>query len=140
MRLPAELMNVNSQMYSALSGTGDNTQDSLMLQLSGTKRLTLIDPLQLRATYPIVQDAEYWQRVRPGSYHRRRPGGRAYDMDRVAHFPLVNVTHPDLVRHPRFASVRPIVVTLEPGDALLLPVHWLHQVDSRGPTLVLIIC
>ena len=43
-----------------------------MLQLSGTKRLTLIDPLHLRATYPIIQDAEYWERTRPGSYRRRR--------------------------------------------------------------------
>ena len=62
-----------------------------------------------------------------------RPGARAYDMDRVTHFPLVNASHPDLVRHPRFASVTPITVELQPGDALLLPVHWLHQVESWPP-------
>ena len=45
---------------------------------------------------------------------------------------LVDVTNPDLERFPRFAEAMAHAqsAVLEPGDAIYLPFHWWHAVDS----------
>ena len=68
------------------------------------------------------------QRVAPGQFTRTTTTTRELD-----NFPLVNVTHPDLERHPLFAQAHVFKITLQPGDALLLPAYWFHQVDSAAP-------
>ena len=49
-------------------------------------------------------------------------------------FPLVNVTHPDLARHPLFRDALEnngvFEVEVPEGAALLLPAYWHHQVES----------
>lgn len=43
----------------------------------------------------------------------------------------VDVSNPDLGRHPRFADAKPHMrVVLDAGDALFIPEGWWHQVDS----------
>lgn len=48
---------------------------------------------------------------------------------------LVDVHNPDLARFPRFADAlkRAQVAELEPGDAIYIPFHWWHGVDSLAP-------
>jgi len=45
---------------------------------------------------------------------------------------LVDLTAPDLDRFPRFAQAmeRAQAATLEPGDAIYIPFHWWHGVES----------
>jgi len=45
---------------------------------------------------------------------------------------LVNLSNPDLERFPRFAEAMEHAQSalLEPGDAIYLPFHWWHAVDS----------
>lgn len=48
---------------------------------------------------------------------------------------LVDVQNPDFERFPRFAEAlkRAQVAELEPGDAIYIPFHWWHGVDSLAP-------
>ena len=48
---------------------------------------------------------------------------------------LVDIQHPDLDRFPRYAEAAETAQTalLEPGDAIYLPFHWWHGVDSLEP-------
>jgi len=48
---------------------------------------------------------------------------------------LVDLEAPDLERFPRFAVARETAqtATLEPGDAIYIPFHWFHAVDSLEP-------
>ncbi|HEY1606699.1 MAG TPA: cupin-like domain-containing protein [Allosphingosinicella sp.] len=47
---------------------------------------------------------------------------------------LVDLDHPDLDRFPRFAEAAATAQSamLEPGDAIYIPFHWWHGVDSLG--------
>lgn len=99
-------------------------QDSVLLQLSGRKRFTIIDPARMQAAYPAVMKQERLVRDAPGKYSRV---GTPVEID---NFPLVNLTHPDLERHPLFNDAQMMTVELAPGDALLLPAAWYHQVES----------
>jgi len=48
---------------------------------------------------------------------------------------LVDLEKPDLDRFPRFekAAQTALQATLEPGDAIYIPYHWWHGVDSLEP-------
>jgi hypothetical protein len=53
---------------------------------------------------------------------------------------LVDPAAPDLERFPRFAAAaqKAEVAVLEPGDAIYLPFHWWHAVDSLDPVNVFV--
>lgn len=53
---------------------------------------------------------------------------------------LVDARTPDLARFPRFAAAqsRALSVELAPGDAIVIPSQWWHQVDSLEPVSGLI--
>lgn len=99
-------------------------QDSVLLQVSGSKTFTIIDPATLHAAYPCVAYLEQLRRVGPGKFDA------VVTPRELDNFPLVNVTHPDLHRHPLFKDAITFQITVHPGDALLLPAYWFHQVDS----------
>lgn len=103
-------------------------QDSVLLQISGTKRFTILDPAKLQAAYPCVAYIKQLRRVGPGQFAEPMITSREVD-----NFPLVNITHPDYERYPLLKEAKVFTVTLEPGDALLLPAYWYHQVDSYAP-------
>lgn len=52
----------------------------------------------------------------------------------------VNLRDPDLDRFPRFADALETAqeATLEPGDAVFIPILWWHGVDSLGPLNILV--
>lgn len=53
-----------------------------------------------------------------------------------AHQPCrVAPSAPDLERYPLFAQARGIEVILEPGDVLVNPVGWFHEVYALGPVI-----
>ena len=104
-------------------------QDSILLQLSGTKKFTIVDPARLPASYPCVQLMTQLVRRAPGVFDARET---ERELD---NFPLVNVTHPDLARHPLFrdALEQRVFGGGARGAALLLPAYWHHQVDVAAP-------
>lgn len=53
---------------------------------------------------------------------------------------LVDPADPDLETYPRFAEAREAAqsATLEPGDAIYIPYHWWHAVDSLAPVNMLV--
>jgi hypothetical protein len=76
----------------------------------GTKRVLLYSPDQARLLYPHVNyqtSQKCW--VRPSA--------------------------PDYERFPRFADAKPIEVLLQPGDVLILPCGWFHEVYAMDLVL-----
>ena len=53
---------------------------------------------------------------------------------------LVDPANPDLDRYPRFADALAVAqdAVLEPGDAIYIPFHWWHAVDSLSPVNVFV--
>lgn len=43
----------------------------------------------------------------------------------------VNISAPDLSRHPRFAEARRVSCRVEAGDAIYVPTEWWHEVESH---------
>jgi hypothetical protein len=86
---------------------------NLFVQLVGRKRFTLFGPDQSAALhYP--------------DYAQQRLTASGVDVERPNH-----------TRYPRFASARPLVVDLEPGDVLFLPHSWWHHVRALDPSMSL---
>ena len=93
-------------------------QDSVLLQISGTKKFTIIDPARMHTAYPCVAYLQQLRRVRAGVFEQ------SVTERELDNFPLVNVTDPDLERHPLFKEAQVFTAVLQPGDALLLPAYW----------------
>ncbi|XP_075037274.1 HSPB1-associated protein 1 [Mixophyes fleayi] len=79
---------------------------NLVLQVEGRKKWHLFPP----------EDSTYL-------YPTRIP----YEESSI--FSKVNVVNPDQIRHPYFCDAHPHVVTLHPGQVLLVPPHWWHYVE-----------
>ena len=94
------------------------------MQLSGTKKFTIIDPARLHTAYPCVQKMMQLRRTAPGAFEQ------VLTDRELDNFPLVNVTHPDLSRHPLYRDSSVFTVEVKAGDALVLPAYWYHQVES----------
>jgi hypothetical protein len=73
----------------------------LLVQVTGRKRVILIDPLC---------------------------GRFVYNDEGV--YSMVDAAKPDYSRFPLYAHADPITVVLEAGDALFIPVGWWHYVES----------
>ncbi|XP_030310133.1 HSPB1-associated protein 1 isoform X2 [Calypte anna] len=86
---------------------------NLVLQVQGRKRWHLFPPSDTSFLYPT-----------------RIP----YEESSV--FSKVNVANPDLKRFPQFKNTTAHVVTLSPGQVLLVPRHWWHYVESIDPITV----
>ncbi|NWQ75079.1 HBAP1 protein, partial [Columbina picui] len=86
---------------------------NLVLQVQGRKRWHLFPPDDTSFLYPT-----------------RIP----YEESSI--FSKVNVANPDLKRFPEFRNTTAHVVTLSPGQVLLVPRHWWHYVESIDPITV----
>jgi hypothetical protein len=53
----------------------------------------------------------------------------------LLHWSPVDPDAPDLARFPRYAGVRPLRVTLHPGEILFVPSGWWHVVRYREPAI-----
>ena len=87
-------------------------KDSVLVQLSGTKRFTLIDPRPLDGllAYPAELPVALLEREAAGRYKYdwEASGTRSYD-----NFPLANVTHPCLESTPLMAYARTVTVDVK---------------------------
>ncbi|MBV9932311.1 MAG: cupin-like domain-containing protein [Alphaproteobacteria bacterium] len=86
--------------------------------VAGRRRFTLFPPDQLPNLYP-------------GPFELT-PAGTPVS--------LVDLAAPDLARFPRYAAAaaEAETATLAPGDALYIPFHWWHAVDSLAPLNLLV--
>jgi hypothetical protein len=84
------------------------TTEAILCQIKGRKQVTLYAPDQWPYLYahPWYTLRYYFSRVDP-----RKPDGR---------------------RFPKFARATPMTFTLEPGEILLIPVHWWHVTSCPG--------
>jgi hypothetical protein len=78
-------------------------EHNVLCQIAGRKQVTLYSP--------VFDDCLY-----PESLPRH--GGQLSGVD---------VTNPDLSRHPRYRLARSVDVVLQAGDVLFLPIYWWHQ-------------
>lgn len=81
-------------------------QQNLLAQLVGTKRCLLFAPADFGKLYP---------------FPVHHPHDRQSQVDLYA---------PDAARFPRFAEVRPLEATLQPGEILYIPQYWWHHLEN----------
>ncbi len=87
-----------------------NCYHNLNIQVSGSKRVMLIDPHQANNLYPITL--------------RETPHG--------FNFSKVDVTNVDYDMFPNFKNVRYQETILQKGDMLFIPVTWFHGIEHLG--------
>jgi hypothetical protein len=87
--------------------------NNIAVTMVGHRRFTLFPPDQVANLYPGPFDLT--------------PAGQVIS--------LVDLAAPDLARYPRFAEAAAAgeVAELEPGDALIYPALWWHQVEALDP-------
>jgi hypothetical protein len=105
---PAVINKINLWMASADSRTPlhYDHMNNIFAQLYGTKRFKLFAPDQAANVYPGALDI------------------------RTRHLSQVDVNDPDLERFPRYSEAQYWEAEVEPGDLLLLPAFWWHQVSA----------
>ncbi|XP_064013285.1 HSPB1-associated protein 1 isoform X4 [Pogoniulus pusillus] len=81
-----------------------------------------------------VQGRKRWHLFPPGDTSFLYPTRIPYEESSV--FSKVNVANPDLKCFPEFRNATAHVVTLSPGQVLLVPRHWWHYVESIDPVTV----
>ncbi|XP_008939945.1 PREDICTED: HSPB1-associated protein 1, partial [Merops nubicus] len=81
-----------------------------------------------------VQGRKRWHLFPPGDTSFLYPTRIPYEESSI--FSKVNVANPDLKRFPEFRNATAHVVTLSPGQVLLVPRHWWHYVESIDPITV----
>ncbi|XP_027492202.1 HSPB1-associated protein 1 isoform X4 [Corapipo altera] len=81
-----------------------------------------------------VEGRKRWHLFPPGDTSFLYPTRIPYEESSV--FSKVNVANPDLKRFPKFRNSTAHVVTLSPGQVLLVPRHWWHYVESIDPITV----
>jgi hypothetical protein len=82
----------------------------MLCHLYGRKKFLLYSPDQAELVYPFKRfNAHQPCRVAPSA--------------------------PNLERYPLFAKARPMETILEPGDVLINPVGWFHEVYALGPVI-----
>lgn len=123
-----------------------DSDDSILVQLAGSKRVALIDPAPMHGltAHPVVAPVASLLRDGVGEYRwRRRVDGSDDDSGGVgsgedegqqyfANFPLLNLRRPDAARHPLVRHAHIVSAELREGDALLLPAYWYHEVESAA--------
>lgn len=99
-------------------GPGGNTSplhydraNNFFIQLYGTKKFWLADPMQFNNIYPNSC------------------------FSKAAYMSKVNLYTPDNIKYPKFSKVNFIDFTIEAGEMLFLPAYWWHQVYSVDTTV-----
>jgi len=105
--------------------------ENALLQVVGTKRLRLIDSLHMDKVYPSVVPREHLSRHAFASFGRQTQRYGTYGSDNFAPLRLddKNVSS----KFPRFDHKVVTHCMLEPGEMLLLPAYWWHDVVNEAP-------
>jgi hypothetical protein len=101
-----------------IASTHYDMSNNIACVVAGRRRFTLFPPDQVANLYPGPLEPT--------------PGGQVVS--------LVDLRAPDLARFPDFAQALGAaqVVEMEPGDALIYPALWWHNVEALGPFNILI--
>ncbi|XP_075685158.1 HSPB1-associated protein 1 isoform X2 [Rhinoderma darwinii] len=75
-----------------------------------------------------VQGRKKWHLFPPEDTTYLYPTRIPYEESSI--FSKVNVVNPDQQHYPAFSKARPHVVTLDPGQVLVVPRRWWHYVES----------
>jgi Cupin-like domain len=108
--LPAQLWMGCGDASSPCTRLHMDTRHGLLGHVYGTKQLLLYSPDQADLLYP-HKGFSYYQLC------------------------AASPRTPDHARHPRFTDARAIELTLQPGDLLVNPAGWYHEVYALGPVL-----
>ncbi|XP_010291215.1 PREDICTED: HSPB1-associated protein 1, partial [Phaethon lepturus] len=92
--------------------------------------------LRFAATSPVDfrSHQKRWHLFPPGDTGFLYPTRIPYEESSI--FSKVNIANPDLKHFPEFRNTTAHVVTLSPGQVLLVPRHWWHYVESIDPITV----
>ena len=97
-----------------------------LLQITGTKRLTLFAPQHSGRLYEShIPEAELSYR----EGEERLVKETLLDSTSMVMSP-VDIKSPNLERFPKFAEATPMTCEIGPGDILFLPSFWWHEVQS----------
>lgn len=98
--------------------THNDNSENIACVAAGRRRFTLFPPDQERNLYIGPRD--------------NTPSGRPISM--------VNLKQPDYAQYPlfRYAMEESQTAELGPGDAIYIPTHWWHNVESLDPVNILI--
>ena len=96
-----------------VASTHYDFSNNIACNMIGRRRFTLFPPDQIANLYPGPLDPT--------------PGGQVVSM--------VDLRHPDFERFPRFREAlnAALVAELEPGDLLIYPAMWWHNVEALDP-------
>jgi hypothetical protein len=84
--------------------------ENFLVQVRGTKRVTLFPPHDTTYLYPAVGE-------------------------KLEHLSRMNIFSPDYSRFPLFAKARPRTFLLRPPNVLYIPRGWWHAVESLDPSI-----
>ncbi|KAE8581662.1 hypothetical protein XENTR_v10024884 [Xenopus tropicalis] len=105
----------------------DGKESSLWVGSSGANTPCHVDSYGCNLVLQ-VQGRKTWHLYPPGDTPHMYPTRIPYEESSI--FSKVNVVNPDRSRFPLFSRTSPHVVTLHPGQVLLVPRHWWHYVQS----------
>lgn len=136
--LPAHAAELRHLLTNVWLGRGATTSplhydeyENLLTQLVGTKELVLFPPEDLPKLYYEARPKGTLRYSWPNAF-TRVPISASERSTRVVFASSVDVSSPDLSRHPRYGGATPFRCTLRAGETLLMPAFWHHEVYSRA--------
>ena len=103
--------------------------ENLLAQVRGTKELLLFPPADHRNLYYTARAKGTLRYRWPDTWERKAIEGDAREA-KVVFGSSVDLSNPDLGRHPRLEKATAYRVSLREGETLYLPAFWHHEVRS----------
>lgn len=106
--------------------------ENLLAQVSGTKEVLLFPPTDLPHLGYTARPKGQLRYSWPANF-TRAPIDAAGAATRVIFAASINLSRPSAAERDALARCAPRRCTLRPGETLLLPAFWHHEVHSRAP-------
>ena len=105
--------------------------ENLLSQVAGRKRLVLFPPSDYPHLHYTPRPKGKLRYTWPDTFERA-PLSAAEQQRKVLFAASINLTHPNAGETASLARCSPLVCSLEPGETLLLPAYWHHEVHSEA--------